>query len=213
MATILIVGASKGVGLEAVKAGLATGLTVRAMARTASSIAIDDPRLEKINGSALSKADTATALTGVDAVIQTIGISDFHSLIFGTTLFSSATRVLVESMTASGTKRLIALTGAGTGNSRGRINPLYDYVMFPIMLQRVYNDKDIAEQIIMASALDWTIARPGLLTSGAKTGHYKALPDMNDWRGGFISRADVADFLIKQVTDRTMIGQTPLLVN
>ncbi len=212
MATLLIIGASKGIGLETVKAGLAAGHTIRAFARSAASIPITDAKLHKIPGDALARADLDTALVGADVVIQSLGVASAQELIFGTTLFSKSTRILVDAMTAAGPKRLIAVTGAGAGNSRGRIGFLYDNLLFPLMLQRVYSDKDIAEDIITHSGFDWTIARPGGLTNGAATGRYKVLPDMKDWRGGFISRADVADFLIKQVTAPTMIGKTPVLI-
>jgi len=213
MATVTIIGASRGIGLETVKAALAAGHTVRAFARSASKIAISNPKLEKITGDALKAADVGAAVSDANAVIQAIGISDPKDLIFGTTFFSEATRVMVSAMQAAGVKRLIAVTGAGAGNSRGRINFLYDYIMFPILLARVYSDKDIAEEIIQASGLDWTIVRPGMLTNGAATGRYYALPEMKDWRAGAISRADVADCLVKQVSDRSMIGKTPLLIS
>lgn len=212
MAIILIIGASRGIGLETVKAGLAAGHEVRAFARSAAGIPITDARLTKIAGDALSPNDIGKALQGVDAVIQTLGVASPKDLIFGTTLFSNSTRVLVDAMGKAGVKRLIAVTGAGAGNSRGRINPLYDHLMFPVLLQRVYSDKDIAEDAIANSTLDWTIVRPGMLTNRAPTGRYKALTDMKDWRGGAISRADVADFLIKQLADRSMIRATPLLI-
>jgi putative NADH-flavin reductase len=110
-------------------------------------------------------------------------------------------------------RRLLMVTGAGAGNSRGRINVLYDNLIFPLMLQRVYNDKDVAEDMVMKSNLDWTIVRPGLLTNKPATGRYKVLTEMKDWCGGLISRADVADFLIKHFDDPTLIGKTPLLVD
>ena len=133
-----------------------------------------------------------------------------HSM--STTLFSASTAVLVAAMQAAGVKRLIAVTGAGAGNSRGRIGFLYDNLLFPLMLQRVYSDKDIAEDIIAKSGLDWTIARPGGLTNGAATGRYRVLTEMKDWRGGFISRADVADFLVKQIAGRNLLAKAPVLV-
>lgn len=212
MATVLVIGASRGIGMETVKAALAAGHTVRAFARSAASIAINDPKLTKIAGDALSRSDLEKAIGGADAVIQSLGVAAAKDLIFGTTLFSSSTRILVDAMEAAGVKRLIAVTGAGAGNSRGRITPLYDYLLFPILLQRVYSDKDIAEDIIAKSALEWTIVRPGMLTNGAATGRYKALPDMKDWHGGAISRADVADFLVKQLGDSSMLRKTPLLI-
>lgn len=212
MATILVIGASRGIGLETVKAGLAAGHTVKAFARSAPSLPLSDPKLEKIRGDALSMSDVSGALQGVDAVIQSLGVAALNDLIVGTKLFSESTRTLVSAMEQAGVKRLIAVTGAGAGNSRGRINPLYDYLMFPILLQRVYSDKDIAEDIIQKSNLDWTIVRPGMLTNGAATGRWKALPDMKDWRGGAISRTDVGAFLISQVSDLSMLRKTPLLI-
>lgn len=35
---------------------------------------------------------------------------------------------------------------------------------FPLLLKRVYDDKDVQESNIKSSGLDWTIVRPGLLT-------------------------------------------------
>ncbi|MGB6923942.1 MAG: NAD(P)-binding oxidoreductase, partial [Methyloceanibacter sp.] len=64
---------------------------------------------------------------------------------------------------------------------------------------------------IRRSSLDWVIVRPGILTNGARTGRYQVLEDAKSWRNGFISRADVADFLIKQIEDNTYLRKTPVL--
>ena len=76
----------------------------------------------------------------------------------------------------------------------------------------LYDDKDVAEQIVRASDLDWTIVRPGLLTNAPATGRYQVLVDPHSWRAGTISRADVADFLAKQATDKSLFGKTPELI-
>lgn len=213
MALILVVGASRGIGLETVKAALAAGHKVRAFARSAPSIDISDPNLTKITGDARVRGEVAAAVQGVDAVIYGVGATSLSDLLFGTTLFSDSTRALVEAMQGAGVRRLMMVTGAGAGNSRGRINFLYDNLIFPLVLQRAYNDKDIAEDIVEKSGLDWTIARPGGLTNRPATGRYKILNEPKDWRGGFISRADVANFLVKHLDDATLFGKTPLLVD
>ena len=212
MATLLIIGASKGIGLEAVKAALAAGHTVRAFARSAASRPIEDPRLVKIAGDALSRSDIDKALVGADAVIQSLGVASLGELAGGSTLFSQSTRILIDAMKAAGVKRLIAVTGLGAGNSRGHFGFFYDRIMFPLLLARIYADKDVAEQMIAGSGLEWTIARPGILTNGPATKNYKVLPDIKDWRYGAISRIDVADALVKQVNDRSLLGKTPLLI-
>jgi uncharacterized protein YbjT (DUF2867 family) len=80
---------------------------------------------------------------------------------------------------------------------------LYDAVVFPLLLKRPYDDKDVQEWIVKSSGLDWTIVRPGLLTNGPATGRDRVLTASEDWRYGAISRADVADFLVR--TSRTSL--------
>ena len=209
MATVLVIGASKGIGLETVKRALNKGHAVRAFARTAHRLPIDDPRLSKIMADATDAVAIAAALQGADAVIQCLGAGIGFQPV---TVFSKATRVLVDAMAVSPLKRLIAVTGLGAGDSRGIGSFVYTNVLFPLVLKRIYDDKDVQEQIIKKSSLDWTIVRPGILTNGPETGAYKVLVERKDWRAGSISRADVADFLISQVTDRTLLRKTPLLV-
>jgi NAD(P)H-binding len=62
------------------------------------------------------------------------------------------------------------------------------------------------------AALDWTIARPGVLTNGSRTGRYKVLKEPSQWRNGIVARADVADFLVQQIEDRACVGKTPVPV-
>jgi putative NADH-flavin reductase len=212
MAAVLVIGASRGIGLETVKLALAQGHRVRALARSAGSIAVDSPQLAKIAGDALDAAAVATAVAGMDVVIQSLGATSAQTLLAGTTLFSKATRVLIDAMRTAGVQRLLTVTGLGAGDSRGHGGLLYDAIVFPLVLKRVYDDKDVQEQMIKASRLDWTIVRPGLLTSGPATGRARALTGPKDWRAGSVSRADVADFLLREAFERRFVGKTPLLI-
>jgi putative NADH-flavin reductase len=208
---ILIIGASKGIGLETTRQALAAGYDVRALARSAAAIPLSGSKLEKVQGDALNKQDVAAALTGVDAVIVTLGVS-LGALIKPVHLFSDATRVLVAAMKNQRVNRLICVTGFGAGDSRASIGFL-QRVPFQIVVGRAYDDKSLQEQMIMQSGLDWTIARPGVLLNGPKTGRYKVLRERSEWRNGIIARANVADFLVSQVEDRSFIGAAPVLVN
>ena len=208
---VLIVGASKGIGLETTRQALDAGHDVRALARSATAIAISNPSLEKMRGDALKTEDVETALVGVDVVIQTlsVGLGDLFRPVH---LFSDATRVLIQEMKIQGVKRLICVTGFGAGDSRASISCL-QRLPFQIVFGRAYDDKSLQEQLIKESELDWTIARPGVLTSGPRTGHYQILSEASQWRNGIISRADVAEFLVRQIGDQTYIRKAPVLIN
>ena len=207
---VLIIGASKGIGLETTRQALAAGHRVRAFARSADAIRLEDARLDKFRGDALKAADVEAALEGVDVVIQALGVG-FGDLFRPVRLFSDATRVLVRAMEAKGVKRLIAVTGFGAGDSREAIG-LLQSLPFSLVFGRAYDDKSEQERLIRQSSLDWTIARPGVLTDGRRTGRAKILADPSQWRNGTISRADVADFLVRQIEDRTCLRKAPVLV-
>jgi uncharacterized protein YbjT (DUF2867 family) len=214
MAKVLIIGASHGIGLETVRAALRAGHSVRALARSAAGIPIQDANLTKVPGNALDPDTIRNVLRDIDVVIQTLGVDFSPRLVFeGTKLFSESTRILVDAMKAAGVKRLNTVTGLGAGDSRGHGGLIYDAVVFPLLLKRVYDDKDVQEWIVRSSGLDWTIVRPGLLKNSPVTGRYRVFTTLTDWRFGAISRADVADFLVRQVDDRTLIGTTPLLIS
>jgi uncharacterized protein YbjT (DUF2867 family) len=213
MAVVLVIGASRGIGLETVKRALAEGHRVRALARGAAGIAVDDPRLEKVAADALDRTAVSAALQGADAVIETLGApKDLAATLWGTRLFSSATRILVDAMKERGVRRLVAVTGLGAGDSRGHGGFLYNTIAFPLVLERIYNDKDVQEQMIRASGLEWTIVRPGLLRGGKATGRARALTDPKDWTTGSVTRADVAAFLVREAFERRYVGRTPLLI-
>jgi putative NADH-flavin reductase len=211
MSRVLIVGASKGIGLETSRQALKAGHHVRALARSAAGIALSDSNLEKLRGDALNRQDVEAALHGMDVAIQVLGVrpADMFRPIH---LFSDATRILVSAMKGQGVKRLICVTGFGAGDSRASISWL-QRVPFRLLLGRAYDDKSVQEGIIKDSSLDWTIVRPGVLTNGGRTRRYKILEEASQWRNGIISRADVADFLVRQIEDRTYVGKAPVLVN
>jgi len=208
---VLIIGASKGIGLETTRQALDAGYNVRALARSANAIAVSNPSLEKVQGDALKAEDVEAALVGENVVIQTLGVG-LGDLFRPVNLFSDATRLLIAAMKSQGVKRLICVTGFGAGDSRASISCL-ERLPFQIVFGRAYDDKSLQEKLIKESELDYTIARPGVLTSGLRTGRYRVLVEPSQWRNGIISRADVAEFLVRQIGDQTCIRKTPVLIN
>ncbi len=205
-----IIGASKGIGKETMIYAVERGHDVRAMARTIDSVDLEAPNLEKLPGDATDPADLAKAIAGVDAVILCLGVPRDIRVLNVTTLFSSATQALLPAMEDAGIKRLIAVTGFGAGDS-------YSFLSFPekiarnVFLGRAYSDKAIQEELIRGSSLDWTIARPGILTNTERTGKYQVLVEPDTWRQGLISRADVGHYLVTAAEDGLHIHKTPAI--
>ncbi|MEQ8823336.1 MAG: NAD(P)H-binding protein [Filomicrobium sp.] len=213
MTKVLIIGASRGIGLETVRCALEADCTVRAFSRKAQNIALDNPNLEKFSGDALNAEDITRALQGIDVVIQVLG-APFNSetVIRGTRLFSDSTRVLIDCIEAVGaSKRLICVTGLGAGDSRVHLKGMYR-LLFTLGLARMYDDKDVQEQMVRNSKLDWTIVRPGLLTDGRATGVYQVLVEPDQWRAAGVRRADVGLFLVDEALKGTYRGKTPVII-
>ena len=127
------------------------------------------------------------------------------------TLFSRATDVIVSAMGRAGVQRLVCVTGFGSGDSRTSMGAL-ESIPFRLVLGRVYDDKSVQEEIIRKSGLDWVIARPGILTNGAKT-KYRILDERASWRNGIISRANVAHFMVSQVEGTSYLHEGPVLIS
>ena len=213
VAKVLIIGASRGIGRATVTTALSAGHSVRALARSPTRSDGDGSSLETVAADALDREAVGHALQGIDVVIQALGIrASPRTVLCPVSLFSDATRILVDAMQETGVRRLISVTGFGAGNSRAVGNLLY-CAGFELVLRQAYNDKDYQERIIRNSGLDWVIARPGILTNRPARHAYRVLTNAADWRPGFISRADVANFLVKQIGQDDYLGQTPVLIN
>jgi uncharacterized protein YbjT (DUF2867 family) len=210
MKRILVMGASKGIGLETVQKAIDSRHLVRAFARSAYDIGINHPELEKFRGNALDHDDVCAALKDVDVVVQTLGVG-LKELFAPVSLFSEATKLLLPAMKSTGVKRLICITGFGAGDSSQSISA-FQRLPFDAVFGRAYADKTIQEQLIKSSDLDWTIVRPGVLTGNFCAGSYQALDQPKDWRNGIIARSDVADFCIKQMTNTASFHKAYVLV-
>ncbi len=202
---LLVFGATGGTGHQLVELALAQGHDVTAFARNPAKLAVGHADLEVVRGDVTDFASVAKATRGRDAVFCAIGAGARRS-----TLRTEGTRNIVRAMEEAGVRRLVSQSALGVGDSRDILPFHYKYAIVPILLRHAFVDHEGQEDLIRRSRLDWTIVRPGNLTDGIRTGEY---------RHGFtaadkptklkISRADVADFMLEQLTNDAYLRGTP----
>jgi len=207
---LTIIGASAGVGLEAVKRALQRNHTVTTLSRSEINIP-SNPNLTTLKGSATNKEDLKKSIENADAVIVALGTG---ASMKATTLYSDFAKLLVEVQKETNTKiPFIVLTGFGAGDS-GPYNGFIAKIFFALMLKAVYQDKTKMEEIITSSSINWEIVRPGMLKDKPLTEKYRVETKL--FKGiniGGINRADVADFLVKQAENPTEISKYVSLSN
>lgn len=205
---LAIIGASRGVGLELVNMALANGLQVNALMRNPAQWTVQHPALVVIGGDILDPDCIEAVVRDQNAVCCCIGVPPTRQPV---TIFSAGMKNILAAMHKTGVRRLIGITGIGAGDSKGHGGFFYDWVLNPLLLRTIYQDKNRQEALIRASDVEWIIVRPGFLTNGPATGRYRAITDLTGITAGSISRADVAHFILAQLAAPTFLRQTPLL--
>ncbi len=197
---ITIIGASAGIGLEAVKRGLNRNHSITTLSR--SEIEMEEIKsLKVILGDATNKADLLNSIQNADALIITLGTGKNMK---ATTLFSDFAALILEIHKENKIIiPLIFVTGFGAGESKNYVSWIVK-IFLKYFLKEVYADKTKMEEIITNSDMNWTVVRPGRLLEKGLTEKYRIENTL--FKGikiGGINRSDVADFLIKQAEKQT----------
>lgn len=205
---LLVLGATGAAGRLIVSQAAARGHDVTVLVRSAEKAGdLKDAKL--VVGDARDESALREALKGRDAVVSALGTpaSPFREV----TLLSTATRALVNAMKAEQVSRLVCITGIGAGDSAGHGGFLFDKLIFPLLLRKVYADKNRQEAIVRDSGLDWVLVVPSILNNKPGSGAVRALTDLSGFHGGSISREDVARFVLDQVRADAWLHRSPLI--
>jgi putative NADH-flavin reductase len=214
---LTIVAATGGTGRHLLDQALAAGHDVTAVARNPNDLP-RQARVVKADLHAAPHAVLTSAVAGADAVISCLGPRGNAEA----GIAPAGTRALVDAMKAAGLWRLVVISSESKSTipSPGRPNPprhdpgegvilryLLGSLARRIFLRAQYADLGVMEDVVRDSGLDWTIVRPALLTNKPATGTYRTATGQKP-RGGFtISRADLADFMLRAVQQPDTIGK------
>lgn len=203
---LTVFGANGRTGRPLVQQALDKGHEVVAFVRDPAKLPLQHERLTIMQGDAMEDVDPA--VKGSDAVLSTIGQSKGSPK----DLQTVATRNIVAAMEKYGVRRLVSLTGAGVDAPEDRPKLINHIIKFALktLSGPVLQDALGHVEVIKGSDLDWVIVRGPMLTEGPGTNNYRV-----GWVGvntsARISRADLADFMLKQVTDNTYLRKLPMV--
>jgi putative NADH-flavin reductase len=200
---IAVFGATGGTGREVVRQALEQGHQVAALVRDPAKLTLEHPRLTIIAGNVLDAVPVERTVTGADAVVVSLGNTPNNP----DKVVSQGTRQIVTAMQSQGIQRILVVTSLGVGDSKDQI-PFFFKILTKTALRGVMADKEIQEEIVMQSGLNWTIVRPGGLVDGPPTGAYTAGLDKSI-KAGQVSRGNVAAFVLQQIEDHRYLRATP----
>lgn len=202
---VLIFGASGKTGSHVVDRALAAGHSVTVFAH--------DPAYRRegtrvLTGDAANLVAVRNAVAGQDAVIDTIGGKTPYK---ATELETNAARNIVSAMQAEGVARLLVVSMMGVGDSAAQAPFWYEHLLMPTWLHGTTPDKTSMESAVTGSGLLYTIVRPPVLSDAPATGSYQVIPAPDIAHK--ITRADLAQFLVDQLTSDTYVHQAILVAN
>lgn len=210
---VTVFGATGGIGRHVVDQLLAAGHTVTAYVRNPAKLDRTDPHLTVVQGELTDAAAVAEAVTGADAVISALGPTLKRSAT-GTPV-ADGTRTIVTAMADAGVRRYIGLATPAMADPqdqptiKGKVLRLMPRLAMPNALAEI----DAMADAIRGSDLDWTIARITSPNDKPATGTVRAGFLGKDKVGSAMTRADIAAFLVAQLTDDTYHCAAPAISN
>ena len=198
---LLVFGPTGGTGKQVVSQALEQGHEVTAFARRPDAVASPHPALTVLAGDVLDAGQVSAAVAGHDVVISALGTRPGDDWIQ-----PEATAHICAAMREHGVPRLICVSSLGVGESRTQLGQAFAWLS--VELADSLAEKEAQEQAVRESGLDWIIARPGGLTDGAHTGVYRCVTDPAvPMLRSAISRADVADFILRHLAGEEYLRQ------
>ena len=205
---IVVFGASGGMGIKVVGQALEAGHNVTAFLRTPSKIAIQHPNLTLFQGDVMDADAVENAITGQEVVISVLHTTRPPV----PAMMETAAKNIISAMQKHGIRRIISTTGAAVlqPEDQPKVGDRLINTLLNILDKNFVLDSSANVKVIQASDLDWTIVRFPRVMDGAHTGKYRVAYIGKD-SGTQISRADGADFVLKELTEKKWLRKAPVV--
>ena len=204
---VLVVGAAGKTGRAVVEQALAAGHDVTALVHSDGGDNIPGAAVRV--GDARDPQTMESAVKGQDTVIDTVGGKTPFKR---TSLETSVAASIVAAMKHQGARRLVVTSSIGVGDSI--TNTTFPGKIFvATFLRGSTRDKAGMESAVSGSGLDWIITRPGALNDKPVTGDVRVLSADGRDRARSLTRADLAAFLVAQLTNDDYLRKTITIDN
>ena len=204
---ILIIGANGGTGKQAVEIALEAGHHVTAVLRNPANLILKHANLEVAKGDIMHFESFERYLENQNAVISALEAREATK---PTTLYSEGNRNLLNAMKKMGIRRVLFISASALDISP--VLPFYVRIAAKYILQKLlrhmYADLRIMEKLVKESDTNWTIMRPPRLTNKTVTGKYRFAINSFLKNCLTISRADLAHFMVNNITNEATYKTT-----
>ncbi|MFB0563359.1 MAG: NAD(P)-dependent oxidoreductase [Candidatus Lokiarchaeia archaeon] len=208
---LTIFGATGGTGKQLIEQALEAGNHVVAYARNPSKLNTQHEHLTIVQGELTEQATIERAVSGADAVISVLGPRGDSK---GKPI-TQGTQNILAAMKKHGVRRLIISSTPSASDPNDSPDFKFKFLVNLIKLLRraAYEEIISVAEAVRMSDLDWTIVRVSMLNNKPRSGKVRVGYLGKGDVGLRISRADLAEFMLKQVKDTRYLRQAPVISN
>jgi putative NADH-flavin reductase len=204
---VSIFGASGGTGKLLTERCLAAGYDVTVLVRTPATFPFRD-RVHVVEGSVFDPLVVRRTVEGADVVLSTLGARSLKK----EDVLERGVPLIVDAMRETGVRRIIALGSAGALDDSLKKQPAWRRWLVQNMVYNTFLKWAVASQVsqwktLSASNLDWTMVMPPMLADSPARGIYRIDGEALPRNGSRISRTDVADFMMQQISNPQWVGK------
>ena len=203
---VVVFGATGGTGRAVVEQAVRAGHQVTAVVRHGGSLGYEPGLRVAVLPDWDRPVDLDQAVRGQDAVISALGTVAKGPV----SVCTDGVRAIIGAMSRTGVRRLVVVSAHGAADSHD--HSLYSLALWATLADKM-RDKEAMEDLIRASDLDWTIVRPPALKDRPRTGSYRTGTEVKIRLTSWISRGDLADFLLHEAAAPAYLREAPRIAS
>ena len=213
---ILVLGATGRTGKHIIEAALRRGHRISAIARNPE--VLKDFAIDVIPGTPYDFETVEKALTGCDAVINTLNVSrksenPWAPLASPKDLISRSASNALRAMEKAGIRRFVALSTIGAGRSWKKSPVILKLIVSISNLRFAFRDHGKQEELLEGSGMEYTVCRAPMLSQEPNDRGAVAVPEEDRPPSMVLSRISAAEFFLTIIENGTYIRQTVNLAN